>query len=160
MTRDQRIHYAAVHTWLDGHAEKAGKCQMPLVNDVSLKACTEGEGGTDWARRPEFPWTWDGADFDASKFVEVCRPCHTKLDLPLACPKGHEFTEENTYITRDGSRQCRACNRETQLAYKKRHGLPLWKPGSRGRVPNYATAEQIAEHEAIIAARREETTRK
>lgn len=27
------------------------------------------------------------------------------------CHRGHEFNEENTYLTRDGHRQCRACRR-------------------------------------------------
>jgi len=28
------------------------------------------------------------------------------------CPKGHEYTEENTWVSRQGRRNCRACNRE------------------------------------------------
>lgn len=28
------------------------------------------------------------------------------------CPRGHEYTEENTYIKRKGSRECRACRKE------------------------------------------------
>jgi len=28
------------------------------------------------------------------------------------CLRGHEFTEENTYMKPSGGRQCRACNRE------------------------------------------------
>lgn len=28
------------------------------------------------------------------------------------CTNGHEFTEENTRVTREGYRICRACNRE------------------------------------------------
>lgn len=27
------------------------------------------------------------------------------------CPKGHEYTKENTYVTRRGGRQCRTCTR-------------------------------------------------
>lgn len=27
------------------------------------------------------------------------------------CPKGHEYTDENTRITKEGRRQCRACDR-------------------------------------------------
>lgn len=28
------------------------------------------------------------------------------------CPRGHEYSEENTYITNRGSRHCRSCRRE------------------------------------------------
>jgi hypothetical protein len=28
------------------------------------------------------------------------------------CKRGHEFTEENTYVKKDGARDCRACRRE------------------------------------------------
>lgn len=29
-----------------------------------------------------------------------------------ACPKGHKYTSENTYITSTGGRSCKRCNRE------------------------------------------------
>lgn len=32
------------------------------------------------------------------------------------CPKGHEYTDENTRITKEGKRVCRSCDRER---YKK-----------------------------------------
>lgn len=32
------------------------------------------------------------------------------------CKNGHEFTEENTWISRDGRRYCRACNRDRMQA--------------------------------------------
>ena len=35
------------------------------------------------------------------------------------CKNGHEFTPENTYMTR-GRRQCRACNRAAVRRYKER----------------------------------------
>jgi hypothetical protein len=33
------------------------------------------------------------------------------------CPKGHEFTDENTYVTPTGRRVCRECSRVTSLAW-------------------------------------------
>lgn len=35
------------------------------------------------------------------------------------CKYGHEFTDENTYVRPDGSRQCRTCGRER---WRKKHG--------------------------------------
>ena len=37
------------------------------------------------------------------------------------CSKGHEFTDENTYLAR-GRRYCRACQREWSTAWKVRVG--------------------------------------
>jgi hypothetical protein len=34
--------------------------------------------------------------------------------LVTHCPRGHEYSPENTYITRVGGRDCRACSREMQ----------------------------------------------
>lgn len=36
-----------------------------------------------------------------------------------ACPKGHVFTTENTYVTREGHRLCRTCN----AAWHRNHRL-------------------------------------
>ena len=32
------------------------------------------------------------------------------------CQHGHEFTPDNTYLTPDGNRQCRECNRQRARA--------------------------------------------
>lgn len=37
-----------------------------------------------------------------------------------ACVKGHEFTDENTYRTKDGSRFCRACHRDHERVRRAR----------------------------------------
>ena len=36
------------------------------------------------------------------------------------CPKGHEYSNANTYITPSGSRSCKACNVISVKAYKNR----------------------------------------
>lgn len=36
------------------------------------------------------------------------------------CIHGHEFSEVNTYIKRNGTRSCRACNRIRMAQYRKR----------------------------------------
>jgi hypothetical protein len=37
-----------------------------------------------------------------------------------SCKHGHEFTPENTYYAKNGSRVCRTCNRMRQKAYVRR----------------------------------------
>jgi hypothetical protein len=39
------------------------------------------------------------------------------------CKRGHEYTEENTYISPAGKRQCRACNKLATDAYRERKAL-------------------------------------
>lgn len=34
--------------------------------------------------------------------------------LPSHCKRGHEFTPENTYMSKAGSRSCKTCKRERQ----------------------------------------------
>lgn len=39
------------------------------------------------------------------------------------CPKGHEYTPENTTLSRRNQRHCRACRRARQAAYRERPGV-------------------------------------
>jgi hypothetical protein len=44
------------------------------------------------------------------------------------CPKGHPYDEENTYITSDGKRQCRACRRvHAKKPAKRKTLVPGWR---------------------------------
>ena len=36
------------------------------------------------------------------------------------CPKGHEYSQNNTYITKEGHRNCRMCGRISQEKYRWR----------------------------------------
>jgi hypothetical protein len=38
------------------------------------------------------------------------------------CPQEHEYTPENTYISKAGSRMCRTCSRE-KMRYRRANGL-------------------------------------
>lgn len=38
------------------------------------------------------------------------------------CVRGHEFTEENTYLTPGGSRHCRICGREAKARERQKEG--------------------------------------
>jgi hypothetical protein len=35
------------------------------------------------------------------------------------CPKGHEWTPENTYVRKSGTRKCRTCHRERQAVARR-----------------------------------------
>jgi hypothetical protein len=39
------------------------------------------------------------------------------------CPEGHPYDEENTYVRKDGSRQCKACAREYQRERRSRASM-------------------------------------
>lgn len=43
-----------------------------------------------------------------------------RLRAATHCSKGHEFTEANTYVSREGRRTCRACRRERQARFRAR----------------------------------------
>lgn len=36
------------------------------------------------------------------------------------CPRGHEYSEENTYVTSKGQRYCKTCNREKAREYYRK----------------------------------------
>lgn len=67
-----------------------------------------------------------------SLYEPMCAMCHHRLDRALAdgrsvnvCPKGHEWTPENTGIrvkraANTGLRFCKACNREHSRKYRLR----------------------------------------
>jgi hypothetical protein len=59
-----------------------------------------------------------------SHLIAVSRASHVRLDVghnknKTHCPRGHEYTEENTYIDCYGYRQCRSCNRENYHRRKR-----------------------------------------
>lgn len=53
------------------------------------------------------------------------------------CKHGHEFTDENTYIRRGGSRVCRACRANNlRRLYARRRGEPDLGPGTDQKKEN------------------------
>jgi hypothetical protein len=44
---------------------------------------------------------------------------NTRSSLSTHCPAGHEFTEANTYLDKDGWRNCRACHAEQERARRE-----------------------------------------
>ena len=66
----------------------------------------------------------------------VCTTCHTARDSSRKrqthCKHGHEFTPENTYIARNGTRHCRACAKEHERKRGPR-GTDYWKKVNKKR---------------------------
>ena len=89
----------------------------------------------------------DTFDNTPANIARLCNPCHQLVDgraaaffaqaqatLPravaaarakklarTACPSGHPFTPENTYLNREGARVCRTCQRLAQARWRKKH---------------------------------------
>ena len=49
------------------------------------------------------------------------------------CPHGHPYDEVNTYVGPSGRRDCRACNRISQLKHSQIHGH--WRTRTKGVQP-------------------------
>lgn len=52
------------------------------------------------------------------------RPFPNPNSLKTHCPQGHEYNEANTWVSKEGQRCCRACNRDRQ---RQRFGWTLSK---------------------------------
>jgi len=66
---------------------------------------------------------------DPDNLQTLCLPCHTRKDNrngnvnKTQCNHGHEFTPENTYIDKDGGRNCRTCKRrQNRELYHRKYG--------------------------------------
>lgn len=56
---------------------------------------------------------------DASQKGRLSVPAKAWLGTRVVCPRGHAFDEANTKV-HNGTRLCRKCRAENQLAYKRR----------------------------------------
>lgn len=70
------------------------------------------------------------------------------------CPQGHEYTPENTYVSRTGSRYCRTCNRASKKVSPEARVVVRKKPA-----PRKLTDEQVTEIRSRLARERISQTR-
>lgn len=100
---------------------------------ASSYACVEcGKPAKDWALRHDVPQQLCPIQnltytLDVQGYQPMCRSCHNTYDMSVIthCPKGHEYTEENTYTVkrpRSGTevRTCRQCRRDAEKRRKPR----------------------------------------
>jgi hypothetical protein len=76
---------------------------------------------------------------------------HARKRAQTRCIHGHEFNEHNTYISKKGHRQCRACRNNSQRERKKflRGERPEWVIVGKGRV-------SLAAHDAFVTSAHEQ----
>lgn len=74
----------------------------------------------------QFDWSNISGQYleDRSDWERLCKSCHVRKDkFATHCPKGHEFTPENTYLKHGTDRNCRECKRIYMRVYNKRKAL-------------------------------------
>ena len=59
-----------------------------------------------------------------------------KFQNKTHCPKGHEFTPENTYIQKDGWKGCRVCRNNATYAYRERNKEKAADSARKSRLKN------------------------
>ena len=63
---------------------------------------------------------------DLTDYKRLCVSCHRYFDsykdTITECRNGHEYTEQNTYITKRGYRQCVICREESRKVYRMKIG--------------------------------------
>lgn len=74
-------------------------------------------------------WDGDATNNTLTNIVPLCRRCHMRIDgrteqslarivkRPTHCLRGHPLGDDNVYLTSQGTRQCRACNRLRKRGY-------------------------------------------
>lgn len=95
--------YHAKHMWIVKHYGKASKCEMCGTLNAS-----------------RYEWSNISGEYhrERSDYRELCPSCHRRHDYGNYCRMGHEFTQENTYIRKEGWRVCKKCRLETQRRFR------------------------------------------
>ena len=74
----------------------------------------------------EHKQAWQSAPDPQAAFFDVKNIAFSHLSCNIGarredthCKKGHEYTEENTYVASDGGRRCRECYRDWTRKYRR-----------------------------------------
>lgn len=107
--KGENISYKHIHGWIN---KKYGKAFMCQLNPKHI-------GFFEWAN---ISGTYKR---DRADWVMSCHSCNQRMDYIRRngdnCMKGHKYTEENTYWTKKGCRDCRICNKEYQRLWRATH---------------------------------------
>lgn len=94
--------YVAKHMWIISHYGKASKCEH----------CDSKT-----AKRYEWANISGNYEREVIDYKQLCPSCHRKWDFGSICGRGHFLTKDNTRITKEGWRSCRACHALRQREY-------------------------------------------
>lgn len=103
--------YKQIHSYINKKWGKANKCE--IIN------CRETSNFFEWANLS------GKYKRDRKDWVMACHSCNQRMDYIRRngdkCRKGHKYTEENIYWTKNGSRKCRICARNEGMEWRKKN---------------------------------------
>jgi hypothetical protein len=110
--KGEKAGYVAKHLWIIKHHGKASEC---------IKCDSKTAKRYEWANiSGEYKR-------DFSDYMPLCPPCHRRLDKGNYCRKGHEYTNKNTRVSKQGWRVCRKCQAITNHQYRQRKRCKIEK---------------------------------
>lgn len=100
--KGDKASYKTIHQRMNSHYGKANKCE----NKECFYKSTFYEWGNISGKYSR----------DRSDWMMLCHSCNQRMDYFRRhgnnCRSGHEYTIDNTRISKEGKRQCRICARE------------------------------------------------
>lgn len=109
--KGSEIKYFSLHTWMKRTYGLASICEN---NNTHIG---------------RFQWANISGKYKRERkdFKMLCVSCHRLFDYEKKygnkCKRGHEFTKENTYMTKSGWRACIICKKEAIKSFYKAHPL-------------------------------------
>jgi hypothetical protein len=100
----EKASYAAKHMWIIKHYGNANYCSINPQH-----------------RAKRFEWHNVSGKYkrEKSDYIALCPSCHRFVDKGNYCKRGHQYTPENTYWTKNGWRVCRICQNGRHKKWKE-----------------------------------------